>query len=100
MQQQAEAYPKPSSYSPSYGTAGFRTEASLLPSTVFRSARRQGPHAAGTAASHCLCMLFHRDGTHMLEQYSIHVHRSSCGCSGVRRSWRPARGCLVEPPAS
>lgn len=36
--QQAQAYPKPSGYKPDYGTAGFRTEASLLPSTVFRCA--------------------------------------------------------------
>lgn len=32
----AEAYAKPASFRPSYGTAGFRAEASLLPSTVFR----------------------------------------------------------------
>lgn len=30
------AYPKPASFTPAYGTAGFRAEASLLPSTVFR----------------------------------------------------------------
>lgn len=30
------AYPKPADFKPSYGTAGFRAEASLLPSTVFR----------------------------------------------------------------
>lgn len=30
------AYPKPADFRPSYGTAGFRAEASLLPSTVFR----------------------------------------------------------------
>ena len=29
-------FPLPSSFTPSYGTAGFRAEASLLPSTVFR----------------------------------------------------------------
>ncbi|KAK2080518.1 hypothetical protein QBZ16_000371 [Prototheca wickerhamii] len=31
-----EAYPKPGGYTPSYGTAGYRAEASLLPSTVYR----------------------------------------------------------------
>lgn len=30
------AYRKPPSFNPSYGTAGFRAEASLLPSTLFR----------------------------------------------------------------
>lgn len=35
---QAEAFPKPSGFKPDYGTAGFRTEASLLSSTVFRCA--------------------------------------------------------------
>lgn len=30
------AYPKPADFKPSYGTAGFRAQASLLPSTVFR----------------------------------------------------------------
>ncbi|WIA14576.1 hypothetical protein OEZ85_003092 [Tetradesmus obliquus] len=32
----AAAFPKPEAFKPSYGTAGFRAEASLLPSTVFR----------------------------------------------------------------
>jgi phosphoacetylglucosamine mutase len=32
----AATYPKPEAFRPSYGTAGFRAEASLLPSTVFR----------------------------------------------------------------
>lgn len=30
------AYPKPPHFQPSYGTAGFRADAALLPSTVFR----------------------------------------------------------------
>jgi hypothetical protein len=32
----SRAFPKPRDFSPSYGTAGFRSLASLLPSTVFR----------------------------------------------------------------
>jgi hypothetical protein len=32
----AAAFPKPEAFKPSYGTAGFRAEASLLSSTVFR----------------------------------------------------------------
>ncbi len=59
MQQQAEAYPKPSSYSPSYGTAGFRTEASLLPSTVFRSACRQGPYCRFPLHVHVVSQRWH-----------------------------------------
>ena len=30
------SYPKPKDFKPSYGTAGFRAVASLLPSTIFR----------------------------------------------------------------
>lgn len=32
----AALYPKPASFQPSYGTAGFRADASLLASTMFR----------------------------------------------------------------
>lgn len=32
----ARKFPKPDGFNPDYGTAGFRTEASLLTSTVFR----------------------------------------------------------------
>lgn len=32
----AARYPKPLDFTPTYGTAGFRATASLLPSTVFR----------------------------------------------------------------
>ncbi len=32
----AARYPKPLDFAPTYGTAGFRATASLLPSTVFR----------------------------------------------------------------
>ena len=32
----SRAYPKPANFKPDYGTAGFRAEASLLASTVFR----------------------------------------------------------------
>ena len=32
------AWPKPRDFKPSYGTAGFRALAALLPSTVFRQA--------------------------------------------------------------
>ena len=32
----AARYPKPPDFTPTYGTAGFRAAAALLPSTVFR----------------------------------------------------------------
>ena len=32
----SRSFPKPESITPSYGTAGFRADASMLPSTVFR----------------------------------------------------------------
>lgn len=34
--EKSKSYPKPSNFKPSYGTAGFRSAAELLPSTVFR----------------------------------------------------------------
>lgn len=42
------AYPKPADFHPSYGTAGFRAEASLLPSTVFRCGLLIGLRAKAT----------------------------------------------------
>lgn len=52
------AYPKPADFRPSYGTAGFRAEASLLPSTVFRCGlliglRAKAAGQVGEAAASC-----------------------------------------------
>lgn len=50
------AYPKPAEFRPSYGTAGFRAEASLLPSTVFRCGMLIGlkANATGQVGGECL----------------------------------------------
>lgn len=42
------AYPKPADFKPSYGTAGFRTDASLLSATVFRCGLLIGLRAKST----------------------------------------------------
>lgn len=42
-------YPKPPELKPSYGTAGFRSNATLLPCTVFR----WPSHLALQTGSHC-----------------------------------------------
>jgi phosphoacetylglucosamine mutase len=42
------AYRKPADFKPTYGTAGFRTDASLLPSTVFRCGLLIGLKALST----------------------------------------------------
>jgi phosphoacetylglucosamine mutase len=51
VQKASAAYPKPPGYKPSYGTAGFRTEASKLPSTVFRCGLLIGLRALSTGAA-------------------------------------------------
>jgi hypothetical protein len=45
------AHPKPPGFSPSYGTAGFRCDASLLDSTVFRCGLLIAARALGTGAA-------------------------------------------------
>lgn len=50
------AYPKPASFQPSYGTAGFRADASLLESTVFRCGLLIGLRAkAAGQVGGCVC---------------------------------------------
>ena len=49
----SRAYPKPANFKPDYGTAGFRAEASLLASTVFRC----GPPNPNAHAQPCAALL-------------------------------------------
>jgi len=52
----SSSYPKPKHFQPSYGTAGFRCEASLLASTVFRCGLLTAARAA-VLGRHCGLMI-------------------------------------------
>lgn len=56
------AYPKPADFQPSYGTAGFRAQASLLPSTVFRCGLLIGLRARCTGHVSCVYAERHKSG--------------------------------------
>lgn len=105
------AYPKPANFQPSYGTAGFRAEASLLPSTVFRcglliglrakctgqvgssfnacTAAFRGPQRKGVT-THCSCF---RRSIVAVHKPLPHLRRL-CHCT---RLWFGACPCASAP---
>lgn len=90
LQAASAAYPKPSTFQPNYGTAGFRAEASLLPSTVFRCGLLIGLRAKSTGQvrvdSVRLCSAHCQQGQGLVCNTSVGVRVGEQGlpCSEVQ----------------
>ena len=54
--QSSKTYPKPATFKPDYGTAGFRAVADLLPSTVFRCGILMAARALKTKQTTGICI--------------------------------------------
>jgi hypothetical protein len=88
IRQAAEAYPKPSHFTPDYGTAGFRAHAGLLASTVFRCGLLMALRARGMGkARRALFSTCPRRGAQL--QPAVHLNTE---CSASVRDAAPFTG--------